>query len=98
MSILKSDSGKELIVTCRCGCDDGLHIRIDHDEDSDDFCYMSLLNNNFYRDQNKNIRYVVWEKLKKIWFIIRGKDFYYSDILMTRQDFEIFREYINGVK
>lgn len=97
MSILKSGDGKELIVTCKCGCDNGLHIRIDHDEDSDDFCYMSLLNNNFYRDQGKKIRYVVCEKLKKIWCIIRGKDFYYSDILMTRQDFEEFREYIDKV-
>lgn len=97
MAILKSSDGKELIVTCKCGCDNGLHIRIYHDEDSDDFCYTSLLNNNFYRDQGKKIRYVVWEKLKKIWCIIRGKDFYYSDILMTRQDFEAFREYINKV-
>ena len=31
MSILKSDDGKELIVTCECGCDEGVHIIIDKD-------------------------------------------------------------------
>ena len=32
MSVLKSDNGEELIVTCKCGCDEGLHIRIERDD------------------------------------------------------------------
>lgn len=35
--------------------------------------------------------------MKKIWAIIRNKDYYYSEICMTRKDFETFREYINEV-
>lgn len=28
LAVLKSNDGKDLIVTCECGCDEGLHIRI----------------------------------------------------------------------
>lgn len=105
MALLKSEDGKELIVTCRCGCDEGLHIRIEKDFPAgnidiknDTFCYVTYLNSNWYRDQGKKIWYVVWDKLRKIWAIIRNKDFYYSEILMTRRDFEVFKEYINEVE
>ena len=27
MSVLKTNDDKELIVTCDCGCEDGLHIK-----------------------------------------------------------------------
>lgn len=104
MSVLKSEDDKDLIVTCRCGCDEGLHIRIEHDDpavnidpENDIYCYATCLNSNWYRDQGKKMKYVIWDKLKKIWAIIRNKDFYYSEILMTRKDFEVFREYINEV-
>lgn len=104
MSVLKSDNGEELIVTCKCGCDEGLHIRIERDDpawniDSKDetFCYVTYLNSNWYRDQGKKIWRVVWGKLRKIWAIIRSKDFYYSEIIMTRKDFETFKEYINEI-
>lgn len=105
MSVLKSGDGKELIVSCSCGCDEGVHIIIDCDNtanninpEDDTFCYVTCLNSNWYRDQEKKIWLVIWNKLRKIWDIIRNKDFYYSEILMTRRDFETFREYINGVK
>lgn len=56
------------------------------------------MNGNWYRDQNKRILYIIRDKLMKNWAIIRSKDFYYSEILMTRKDFETFREYINEIK
>lgn len=63
----------------------------------DTFCYCTYLNGNWYRDQGMTILDVIKLKLKKIWAIIRNKDFYYSDIRMTRKDFEVFREYIDDV-
>lgn len=95
MAVLKSPDGSELIVTCNCGCDNGIHMIID--EDDDQYCWMTYMNSNWYRDQEKKIRYVIWEKLKKIWAIIRSKDFYYSEICMSRYDFRLFRKYINEV-
>ena len=63
MALLKSDDGKDLIVTCGCGCDEGVHIRIEKnlpainiDPDDETFCYVTYLNSNWYRDQGKKIR------------------------------------------
>lgn len=95
MSVLKSNDGKELIVTCSCGCDNGVHLNIKKDDG--EYAWVTYMNGNWYRDQNKRILYIVRDKLRKIWTIIRSKDFYYSEILMTRKDFETFREYINGL-
>ena len=36
-----------------------------------------------------------FEKLKKIWAIISNKDFYYSDIVLTKDDFKEFKEWVN---
>lgn len=103
MSILKSSDGDELLVTCSCGCDSGVSIRLEGDwrdaskPDNDTFAYCTILSGNWYKDQYQTIRYVLWQKIKKIWAIIRNKDYYYSEICMTRKDFELFREYINEV-
>jgi len=96
MSVLKSEDGKDLMVSCSCGCGNGVHINIKKDDG--EYAWVTYMNSNWYRDQNKRILYIVRDKLKKIWAIIRSKDFYYSEILMTRKDFETFREYINGVE
>ena len=96
MSVLKSEDGKDLMVSCSCGCDNGVHINIK--KDNGEYAWVTYMNGNWYRDQNKRILYIVRDKLKKIWAIIRSKDFYYSEIYMTRKDFKTFREYINGVK
>ena len=36
-------------------------------------------------------------KLKKIWSIIRNKDFYYSEIIMSKEEFDKFRNALNKV-
>ena len=96
MSFMKSNDGKELYVDCMCGCDDGIRIRIDKDDDN---LYMIaiLTNGNWYRDQNDNILMCIGRKLKKIMAIIRNKDFYYSEIIMTEKDFNEFKEHINSI-
>lgn len=95
MAILKSDAGKDLIISCHCGCDNGVHINIKKEDN--EFAWITYINGSWYCDQNKRFIYIIQDKLKKIWAIIRNKDFYYSEILMTRKDFETFREYINWV-
>jgi hypothetical protein len=96
MAVLKNKDGTELLVSCDCGCEQGVHIRVDK-EDSDMYFLMTYTNGNWYVDQNKTVRAVIREKLKKIWCIIRNKDFHYSDISMTSKDFQEFKEYINSI-
>ena len=96
MSVMISDDKKELIVTCKCSCQDAIHIKVD-DEDKDADCYaiQTYMNGNWYRDQEDRAFRCVGRKLKKIWTIIRNKDYYYSDVLMSREDFQKYKEYIN---
>ena len=53
MSILKSSDGNELLVTCSCGCDSGVSIRLERDcwdssrsPDDDTFAYCTILSGN----------------------------------------------------
>lgn len=99
MSILRSDDGKELIVTCHCGCDEGIRIRIERDHyermdpQKDHFAFVNCLSNNFYTEQE-----TAWSriklKMKKILAILRNKDYYYSDIVMTYEEAKMFKDYI----
>lgn len=95
MAVLKSKDDKELVITCDCGCDNGIHFKVDRDDETDMYCIMAFMNGNFYRDQNEKILSVIMKKLKKIWAIVRNKDYYYSDIIVNKQEYEEFKEYIN---
>lgn len=96
MAVMISEDKKDLIVTCNCGCHDALHICIDDiDKDSGYYALMTYMNGNWYRDQGDKILRMIERKIKKIWAIIRNKDFYYSEITMNKENFCKFKEYIN---
>ena len=87
---------KELVVTCNCGCEEGVHIiKIEPDEYDDSVAYLAYISGNFYKEQEKSFWNIFRDKIKKIFCIIRNKDFYYSDIRMDKEDFQQFKEYIN---
>ena len=91
MSVMISKDNKELIMTCDCGCDEACHIKIDDFGDDDTFAYMTYMNGNFYKEQEHSGRV----KVKKIWKILRGKDYYYADIVFKKKDWETFKEWVN---
>ena len=96
MSVMISDDKKEMIVTCECGCHDAIHLRVDEeDKESDYYVIQTYMNGNWYRDQNDRILRCIGRKLKKIWAIVRNKDFYYSELMMSCEDFQKYKEYIN---
>lgn len=96
MSVMISDDKKEMIVTCECGCHDAIHLRVDEeDKESDYYAIQTYMNGNWYRDQNDRILRCIGRKLKKIWAIVRNKDFYYSELMMSCEDFQKYKEYIN---
>lgn len=51
---------------------------------------ISCLSGNWYKEQAGFIK-----KLKKIWAIIRNKDFYYSEIILNKKDWEEYKKWIN---
>ena len=88
VSVLKTEDGKEMILMCDCECDEGMRIKVAVDEDI--YCYQTYLKGNWYAEQGR-----FFHKLKKIWKILRNKDFYYSEILMNKQDWERYKKWIN---
>ena len=70
------------------GCGNDETQRIEKDEE--DYCFMTYLSGNWYKEQAGFIK-----KLKKIWAIIRNKDFYYSEIILNKKDWEEYKKWIN---
>ena len=38
-----------MVITCDCGCDEG--IRVEINEEFGDYCYISYISGNFYKEQ-----------------------------------------------
>lgn len=95
MAVLTTNNKKEMIVTCKCCCEDSVHISLEKFDDND-YAFMMFMNGSFSSEYSKTFWKVFVEKVKKIWAIIRNKDYYYHDIRMSKEDFEMFKEYINS--
>lgn len=100
MAVFETKDGKELIVTCNCsggyGCGEVARIRVnDAYKEGNIYSFLTYFSGNWAREAGDGIFKTLGRKLKKIWCIIRGKDYYYSDICMSVEDFELFKEYIN---
>lgn len=95
MSLLMTKDKKEIIVTCTCGCHNSFHIIIDT-EDGEDYAFMCFMKGNWYTEYERSSPWSALKlKLKKVWYVLRGKDYYYSDTIMSREDFEEFKRYVN---
>lgn len=94
MAIFETEN-HEIYADCHCGCDNGLRIRIEKDN-FDEYCFCSYTSGNFYAMQS-SFTTRLKTKLRKIWSIIRNKDFYYSEIIMSQEEFDKFRKALNKV-
>ena len=94
MAVMISEDKKDLIVTCKCGCGEAAHLTIEHKNGEDYYAYQCFMNGNFYREQCGMFG-TLKNKIKKIWAVIRNKDYYYSDVVMNKEDFEQFKKYVN---
>ena len=81
MAIFETEN-HEIYADCHCGCDNGLRIRIEKDNFGE-YCFCSYTSGNFYAMQS--------------YFTIRNKDFYYSEIIMSKEEFDKFRKALNKV-
>ena len=90
MASFTSSDDNQLILTCSCGCDEGLRVNIDT-SDEELYCYQTYLSANWYKEQGRFL-----SKLKKIWYIIINKDYYYSEICLAKEDWELYKKWINS--
>ncbi len=93
MAVMKSSDGNDLMLDCRCGCCSGLRFKIDKYSD-DGYGLITYTSGNFYTEQDHTV-WAVWKKkIRKIWRILRGKDYCYSEVLLSKCEMEEFKEYL----
>lgn len=97
MAVMKSRDDKNYMIVCCCGCDEGIRFEVDRRDDLGMYFIMTYTNGSFYREQGNTLWKVFRNKLKKIWAIVRNKDYYYSEVCMTKEEFNEFREYIDSI-
>ncbi|MBR4023450.1 MAG: hypothetical protein IKI94_12830 [Ruminococcus sp.] len=78
----------EHVIFCECGCGNGVVLKADNEESE---LSLQLVSDNFYTKQTN----VFWEKLKRIWFIIRGKEYRYFDILISKDELKEFKNFVS---
>ena len=80
MAVLKNFDGNELCVNCTCGCDEGIHIKIDK-YNTFHYALLAFTNGKFYAEQD----FGFIKKLKKIWAIMTENEFHQFKTWINRQ-------------
>lgn len=76
---------------CKCGCGNGVILKADDDEDWG--VSLQLVSDNFYTNQ-KSIYSTIKEKWKRIWNVLRNKEYCYFDILIEPGELEEFKKFV----
>lgn len=80
----------EYVTFCECGCRNGVVLKFDNEDDD---LSVQLVSDNFYTMQNKG-KVSLKEKIKRIWCIIRDKEYCYFDILIGKNEIQKFKEFV----
>lgn len=80
----------EYVSFCKCGCGNGVVFKFDNEDDE---LSMQLVSDNFYFRQSKG-KMSFKEKMKRIWYIITGKEYCYFDILIDKDELQGFKEFV----
>ncbi len=80
----------EYVTFCKCGCGEGIVLKADKDDHE---LSLQLVSDNHYLMQN-NGRMSLKEKLKRILFIIQGREYCYFDILIDEEELQEFKEFV----
>ena len=91
--VYKNENGHGFLINCTCGCGNGLEFQVEP-EDDDVLIFINACR--WYTDQDGFLQR--WQKkLKNIWFIFRGKEYCYSDLILKSNEWKKFQEYINNI-
>ena len=81
--IVNSKKHNYKTMFCKCGCANGVVLKADYDIDFG--VSLQLVSNNFYGGYN-NRRNSIIEKIKRIWYVIRGREYCYFDIMIDEDE------------
>lgn len=80
----------EYVTFCKCDCGNGVVLKFD---DEDEELSVQLVSDNYYIMQNKG-KMSFREKLRRIWYIIIGKEYCYFDILIDKNKLQEFKNFV----
>lgn len=81
----------EYVTFCKCGCRNGIVLKANREDDD---LSLQIVSDNFYIMQNKG-KMSLKEKIKRIWYIIKGKEYCYFDILIDKNELQEFKEFVS---
>ena len=88
---MKDETNECCSLYCQCGCTNGVVLRAEDDMGLG--CDMTLVSDNYYLMQM-----TAWtrfkEKCKRIWCILRNKEYCYFSIYMAKDDLEEFKKFV----
>lgn len=80
----------EFVTFCNCGCGNGIVLKADNEDEE---VSLQIVSDNFYIMQDKG-KMSLREKIKRIWYIIIGKEYCYFDILIKKDELQEFKEFV----
>ena len=84
---------KEILLKCTCGCSILALSRWEEDNFPPEYI-ISLYSITFGEKQNP-IWHNIQDRLKMIWCAIRGKQFYFYDLIISKDQLEEFKKFVN---
>ena len=83
---------EEFIFGCECGCS-----KLILEKDEDGYVFADLYYSSFYGKQSV-IKNRIVERIKMLWFVLRGKDFSLYDLYISPESWNDFKKWLNEVK
>lgn len=84
--------GQGFLINCSCGCGSGLEFKPDPDEEE---VILTINVSRWYSEQD-DIFVRLMKKLKNIWFVLRGKEYCYSELVIKADEWTKFQEFITS--
>lgn len=90
---MKDNGNKRCVLYCDCGCENGVILKTENDENG---YYISLVSDIYYTSHKTG-----WsrfkERCKRIWRIIRNKEYYYFEICIHGDDIKEFKKFVENM-
>lgn len=80
----------EFVTFCNCGCGNGIVLKADNEDEE---VSLQIVSDTFYIMQDKG-KISLREKIKRIWYIIIGKEYCYFDILIDKDELQEFKDFV----
>lgn len=91
--VYKTKDNNSLIVNCSCRCGDGIEFTISN---FDNIAEVWLTQTTYsWNSESMSFWDRLKTKIKRLWLVLCNKEYYYTEISLSKDDFGAFVEYIN---